>query len=178
LQNKFSQTFLGQLFLKDKKYAYCLSGILCVYVLIHIFRLEVYPLYMFAMYSEKIEAPDSYTSFHISKNKKKVKPGIWNYRHFTYINNTIAQYDGSVENNFYHNETKVIDKFGQRLRLNDGIMNALKAPYNISLPWEVKELAPWIESQIGSNVSISRHKYDWDGNNPVLIEQKTIYGAE
>ncbi|MEM9548584.1 MAG: hypothetical protein AAGA77_21540 [Bacteroidota bacterium] len=182
LKSIWYNTYLGKLFTRDPIFARVLSGILILYVFIHIFRLELYPLYMFAMFSKQEQPREFYHSYTLYNQEKEVDLNHWNYREYTVFMNTIVQYDALLNNNMVHPEAEAIDKFIRRLRLqNTGLKKHFKSPFIFTRSDLEKEIGPWIAHKLKiepQDLKIEKTTFSWKKATPLLKQKSIIYGKD
>ena len=159
-----------------------LSVLFIVYVFIHIFRLEMYPMYMFAMYSKKEIPRDFYHSYKIYEKDEKINLTDLNYRKYTVLMNTINQYDDILNNEMTHPESKVIDKFVDRLHLtNTQLKTNLKGSFKFSKEELKSKFGLWIADALlteSSDLKIEKEVYLWYESTPKLSNKIVIYAVD
>ena len=150
-----TNSFLGQLFAKDKSYAVGLSIVLFCYALVHLAKLEVFPLYMFAMYSLPENPKTSYATYVVTNNRQRLDLTHLDYRAYTYLHNTLQQYDGIINTGNTHPECQVLDKFIDRLFLKGTELGrSIKKPCS----YDRDELDHSLEQWIGEFLKIENPK--------------------
>jgi hypothetical protein len=159
-----------------------LAVLFIVYVFIHIFRLEMYPMYMFAMYSKKEIPRDFYHSYKVYEKDKKINLNDLDYRKYTVIMNTINQYDDILNNNMIHPETKAIDKFVDKLHLsNTGLKNNLKGSFKFSSTELKSKFGLWIADALhieSSDLKIEKEVFIWYDLTPKLSSKIVVYAVD
>lgn len=184
IKNIWKNTFLGKLFDSDPLMAKGISLVLLAYLCVHIFRLEVYPMYLYAMFSKKETPKKYYHTYHFYNGSDEIDLTDWDYRKYTVLMNTVQQYDGILQNNMVHPEAKVIDKFVNKLYLSQtGIGDNLKKQFDYNNILIGKRMNIWFagEFEIPTNqLSIYKKAYDWTANQPILkdIELLTLHAGE
>lgn len=105
---------------KDKIYATGLGLILSFYALLHLIGLQVFPFYLFAMYSLPLDTPQAHAVYKIYDSAgNEVDLSSYNYRDFVYVHNTIEAYAAIVESPRKSPKIDVIDKFIDRLHIEN-----------------------------------------------------------
>lgn len=182
LKNFFSKTFLGRLYTTDPILAKGISVILILYICIHIFRLELFPLYMFAMFSKQETPKELYQTYKFYENDREINLNNWDFRKYTVFMNTVIQYDGILENNMKHPEVEAIEKFITRLRLKDSSLEkSLKGPYNVSREQLQDKIGLWVSKELNiqkKDLRIDRVSYSWTTPKPQWNKKITIYGMD
>ena len=175
----WQKTFLGKLFKTDPIFVRVLSILLVVYVFIHIFRLELYPMYMYAMFSKKETPKELYHVYKIYDQGQEVEFSGWNFRKYTVLMNTIGQYDAILSNEMNHPEAEAIDKFINRLRLDKtGIKKNLKKSFSYSKPALKEHFGTWIGNELdiaADRLIIQKASYTWDKSLPKLYRKVILY---
>ena len=159
-----------------------LSILFIVYVFIHIFRLEMYPMYMFAMYSKKEVPKEFYHCYKLYEKDKEIRLDDLDYRKYTVLMNTINQYDGILNNNMTHPESKAIDKFAKKLHFSNSEMKTqLKGSFRFSKEELKKTFGSWIADALhleSSEIRIEKEEYLWTEATPKLNNKTIIYGVD
>jgi len=182
LKNIWGNTFLGKLFGVDPLMGRIVTIVLAAYLFIHIFRLEIYPLYMFAMFSKKETPRELYHTYSFYNKHQRIKLDNWDYRKYTYFMNTMGQYDGIINNNMTHPEAEIIDKFVDRLHLgNTSIKSKLKGSFNFSKEELEPKIVDWISNELSINpqdLRIEKENYYWTNPTPKLNAKFQLYGMD
>ena len=152
--------------------------IIGLYAFIHLFKLEVYPLYMYAMFSKQETPREHYYNYDIYVGDAELKWEDWDYRKYTYLMNTIQQYDAILQNDLLHPEAEVIRKFMDRLRLNKTTL-ASKAiqKFRYSESDLKLEMGIWLHDFLKrkNDLQVIRNTYNWTNDSPVFVGKTTIY---
>lgn len=179
-------SYLGRTLKDDRSFGISLIIILGLYTMVHIVKLEVFPFYMFAMYSQPEEPKDMYTTINLNRpdvlsdeqgNALSVIDRR-DYRSYTYLTNTLDQYGGIVTNNMAHPESKVYDKFISRLGLSGSQLDkSFKTPYIYNRTLLDQSLNQWLNSYEINNpkghILIKKH-FTWD-SDLIMLHDKTEY---
>ena len=159
-----------------------LSFLLAIYVFIHIFRLEMYPMYMYAMFSKQESYKGLYHVYKVYYKDKQILFHQSDFRKYTVLMNTIGQYDDIINNDMLHPEAEAIDKFINRLRLdNTSIKSKLKGSFNYSKPDLNEDIGIWLGNRFNVNpdeLRIDKESYSWDSPLPSYYHKKVIYGMD
>lgn len=178
----WNKTYLHKLLKEDPLFGKVVIGILILYTFIHIFRLEIYPFYMFAMFSKQEEPREYYEAYKVYDDEGQIDLSALNYRNYTYLMNTISQYDGIMQNEMVHPETVVIDKFVNRLSLDQtSIGNQLKAPFTSSRQELDQKMERWLSrffTNKNESFSIEKETYRWTNDQPQFIKKSTLYEVD
>ena len=156
--------------------------LLGIYVCIHISKLEMYPLYMFAMYSKKEIPKENYTVYKIYNKNQELMIEDWDFRNYTFIMNTVSQYDGILNNQMTHPEAKVIDKFMERTHINSRVLNAKKSEIFTHSERILKaKFGTWLSGQLDIEIDdllVDKEVYEWHEQSPKLLDKTLIYGLD
>ena len=154
--------------------------IVAFYALVHILKIEAYPFYMFGMYSEPMQDPD-YQCYSIIVDGKNINEKHLDYRHYTYIMNTVAQYDGILRNDMLHPEAEFISKLTEHSGLSKKTLQApLQSPHFYDKEGLKSSMKDWLDKTFKSkNVQIFKNSYKWKTENfPLLTNQEIIYEVD
>ena len=88
-----------------------LVAISILYVTLHVIQLELFPLYHFGMYSEKRTMPEKLISYEIRLDGQLLDYRSLNYRQYTYITNTLNEYDALKSSNNVNPSSHIISKY-------------------------------------------------------------------
>lgn len=139
-------------------------------------------MYMFAMYSKKEIPRDFYHSYKIYEKDEKINLTDLNYRKYTVLMNTINQYDDILNNEMTHPESKVIDKFVDRLHLtNTQLKTNLKGSFKFSKEELKSKFGLWIADALlteSSDLKIEKEVYLWYESTPKLSNKIVIYAVD
>lgn len=142
----------------------------------------MYPLYMFAMYSQKETPKEDYSTYKIYDNDQEIKLDHWDFRKYTVLLNTIKQYDAIVAHGMIHPESQAIDKFVERLYLkNTRIHHHLKSRFKFSKEDLEHKFGLWISNRLEidlSHLKIEKQTYVWTNALPELQHKILIYGGD
>ena len=181
LKNIWEKTFLGRLLDTDPIMGRVLTGILLLYVCIHVFKLEMYPFYMFAMFSKKETPREIYHTYNFYNKHQKIKLDHWDFRKYTVFMNTVGQYDDILTNDMTHPESKVIDKFVTKLRLdNTSVERGLKKSFLFSQEMLEPKFGEWVSNKLKidpQDLRIEREIYYWTKPTPSLNAKFQLYGS-
>jgi len=146
--------------------------ILSGYALVHLAKLEVFPLYMFAMYSLPEEPKTEYATYALAHQDERLVLTDLDYRAYTYLTNTLQQYDGIVNNSNTHQECRVLDKFLDRLRLEGSwLANSMRQPCTYDRSQLNQSLEQWIGEYLdieNPNITIIKELYKYEDATPIL----------
>lgn len=178
--NIWKKTYLGRLLSLDPRMGLVLSVLFVIYLCIHVFRLEMYPMYMFAMFSKQETPKELYHTYKIYNQDEEVNLNSWDYRRYTVLMNTIGQYDAILNNEMTHPEAEAIDKLIARLHLdNTSIKSKLKSSFKFSKSELTEKVGKWVGNATHVNpkdLRIQRVSYQWNNSAPSLNEKEIIYG--
>lgn len=156
-----------------------LTVVFVIYVCIHIFRLEMYPLYMFAMFSKQEQPKEEYHAYKIYVDNKTLDFSNLDYRKYTVLMNTINQYEDIISNDMVHPESGAIDKFIGRLNLeNTGVKNQLKGKYTFNQMELIYKLGLWMHEYLNLtsySIKIEKEFFSWRLKSPKLMHKMSIY---
>ena len=179
IKELLSKTFLGRLYSSDPIMAKGVSALLILYVFIHIFRLELFPLYMFAMFSKQETPKELYHTYKFYEKDTEINLNHWDFRKYTVFMNTVIQYDGILENEMIHPEMNAVEKFVSRLRLQNTLLEEkLSQPYTISREELQDQVGTWVSNELNiqkENLRIDRVSYSWESHIPQWSKKVTIY---
>lgn len=182
LKTIWKKTYLGKLLSSDPFMGKILSTVLIFYLIIHVFRLEIFPMYMFAMFSKQEVPKEYYHAYKLYSNDQEIDIKDLDYRKYTVLMNTINQYDDIINNNLLHPETSAIDKFIHRLHLeNTTIKNKLKRSFHFSKEDLRAKTGAWVSHLLHVNIDdlrIEKEFYNWDKSTPQFYNKTIIYGVD
>lgn len=139
-------------------------------------------MYMYAMFSKQEVPRESYHTYNIFNGFEDLELSHLGYRKYTVLMNTIGQYDDIINNNMLHPETIAIDKFIDRLHLdNTTIKSKLKGSFVFTKPELDKKLGVWIGEKLNINpqdITIEKETFNWDASIPNFKNKVTIYGVD
>ncbi len=175
-------TFLGRLLSTDPRMGFVVAILLIVYLFIHIFRLEMYPLYMYAMFSKQETPRELYHVYKLYDRNQEIKLDNWSYKRYTVLMNTINQYDDIMSNNMSHPEAQTIDKFVERLNLNNtGLKSALKSSFNFSKIELKEKVGIWVSGILKiepQDLRIEKVSFNWDKSTPRFNTKVILHGMD
>lgn len=181
-KNIWKNTYLGKLLTRDPIMGRILSVILVAYLCIHVFRLETYPLYMFAMFSKQETPRELYHTYSFYNKHQRIQLDDWDYRKYTVFMNTMSQYDGILNNNMTHPEADIIDKFVDRLHLgNTSIKSKLKGSFFFFKEELEPKVVDWISAELGikpQDLRIEKENYYWTNPSPKLNSKFQFYAVD
>lgn len=177
-QDKHTSTYLGLLWHKDRPMAIVIAGMLLLYLLIHVVKIEIYPLYLYAMYSQDLER-STYDIPHLSSDEVSLDHLMYDTdtRHGVYLSNTINGYIDIVSHQGIHPETSLMTKVSRAAGMEYGIIHQIlirnHAYDTHGLHITMQE---WLQQYTGSpSVSVSTRTYVWKQGRPVLTHSNPIY---
>ena len=159
-----------------------LSVLLVIYVFIHVFRLEMYPMYMYAMFSKQESYKGLYHVYKIYYQDKRILFHDSDYREYTVLMNTIGQYDDIINNDMMHPEGEAIDKLVNRMRLDKtSLKSKLKNRFNYSKSDLNENIGIWLGDKFNidpEELRIEKESYSWDASPPSYYKKTVIYGMD
>lgn len=154
--------------------------LLGIYVCIHIFKLEMYPMYMFAMYSKKEIPRETYEVYKIYNKTQEIAFEDWDFRNYTFIMNTISQYDGILKNQLRHPEAQAIDKFMDKTHIKNRALNTKTEQMFTFSERNLKlKFGTWLSDELEVNIDdliVIKEVYNWHYHTPKLLDKTLIYG--
>ncbi len=139
-------------------------------------------MYMFAMFSKQEQPRELYHTFNVFDKEKKLNLNDFNFRDYTVLMNTIGQYDAILNNDMNHPEAEAIDKFIDRLHLqNTGLKEKLKGNFSFYKSELEEELGLWLGNKLNvkpQNLKIEKAAFRWEEITPALTSKTIIYGQD
>jgi len=155
-----------------KKYLYLVLGF---YFLLHVAKIEVFPLYHFGMYSQYVPYKESpFVSYDVYIDEVKQNFSKEDYRKHTYLMNTIQKYDEISANDFEDSEAEIIRKYLNFI----GIKKDEQSLKTYSYPNLETDMLAWLSRYFkcrnSQNVIIEKSTYRFGKNQEIKLQNKQI----
>lgn len=150
-----------------------IAFVLGLYLFLHLIQLEVFPFYLFAMYSDIENPKTEFVDYRIMKDGEEIEYKDWSYRRYIYLRNTLQAYDNIISNDNKNPQADIISKYLDRLYLT-GFGDAMEEKHKyINAEQEMKS---WLLDFLGyaSNYRVYKDQYQWVEDQPALINSVVI----
>jgi len=156
----------------QKKYLYMF---LVFYLLLHLAKFEVFPLYHFGMYSDHVEFKETpFVSYEVYVDEVKQNFKEQDYRKHTYLMNSIEKYDEVSMNEKLDADANIVIKYLNFL----GINKDKHVLQTYTYPELKTDMHHWIKRYLKcrktQNVVIEKSIYSFDANQTIKLEYKKI----
>ena len=157
--------YIRRVWKKDRVAAIILVAMLSFYLLLHLVKLEIFPFYLFPMYSLPKEPGQEQVVYSIKdKYGKELDLSSMVYRRFVYIHNTLKAYDEVLESEHQRPNVIVVEKFVQRLAMQDNYLGkGLLDQYTVDKVDQ--KMQAWLSSVLDTEgpFQIDKCLYQWEG---------------
>ena len=157
--------YIRRVWKKDRIAAIILVAMLSFYLLLHLVKLEIFPFYLFPMYSLPKEPGQEQVVYSIKdKYGKELDLSSMVYRRFVYIHNTLKAYDEVLESEHQRPNVIVVEKFVQRLAMQDNYLGkGLLDQYTVDKVDQ--KMQAWLSSVLDTEgpFQIDKCFYHWEG---------------
>lgn len=178
----WKRSYLGRLYDCDKPFALGVTALLILYAFTFLIRLEIFPCYLFAMYSDIKTEKTAFSTYEVKVDNQPLNMSTIDYRKYTYLMNTISQYDGTMANNGYHPEAQYLDKYLAALGLSKTVLyQRLGQPYRHTHESLHNDMQKWLPKMIASDnghCTIDKKSWTWTSGIPTLVKTEKIYGDD
>lgn len=134
---------------------------------------------MYGMFSKKEQPQQSYHTYKFYNQDQLIDIKKLDFRKYTVLMNTIAQYDAIINNEMEHPEAEAIDKFVNRLHLENTTVNSqLKSAFQFSKEQLDPKIGIWVSQLLNTeirNLRIEKEEYQWTSIQPNYKNKQVIF---